>query len=89
MSKFSKKDYNFVAKRIREQSTWEPDSNSEAALCQRAALTILALDFAKAYMKDNLSFDPLVFLDACTPDVDRLPLSELWEDYLVELNNNG
>lgn len=46
------------------------------------ALVKLALSLAKRLLEDNPAFDPLKFLDACSPDVDMYPLSELWEDYI-------
>jgi hypothetical protein len=45
-----------------------------------AALVNLALSFAKRFKEDNPKFDPLKFLDACSPDPDIYPISELWED---------
>lgn len=86
--KFTAKDYNFVAKRIREHfpiwlegedSDWFRQQRDKIML-QRGVLTDLAIEFAKSYKKDNERFDPIHFLDACSPDVDRFPLSELWED---------
>lgn len=47
---------------------------------QRAVITDLALSLAKRFKEDNELFDPLRFLDACSPNVDLYPLSELWED---------
>jgi hypothetical protein len=86
MPKFNKKDYNFVAKRLREnfpspeasEMSWY-DKRKEVQTRQRIVAEV-AIDFAKAYKKDNPQFDPLQFLDACSSDVDRFPLSELWED---------
>lgn len=78
--KFSAKDYNFVAKRFRENYPAEYDiSTKEDVLLQRTMFCVLILDFAEAFEKDNPRFDPLKFLDACSPDVYVFPLSELWE----------
>lgn len=79
--KFTAKDHNFIAKRIREQN-WHERDNSHIAHAMRHSLTYLALDLAKHYWEDNDRFDPLKFLDACSPDPDQLPLSELWGDYI-------
>lgn len=79
MPKFTAKDYNFVAKRFREQA-WFENSNDRMAVHTRATLTVLALDFARSYAEDNPEFKPDKFLDACSPDKDKLPLGELWED---------
>jgi hypothetical protein len=77
--KFSAKDYNFVAKRIREQN-WHLHNNTAVAHATRYSLTELALDLAEHYADDNDRFDPLRFLDACSPDPDQMPLSELWDN---------
>lgn len=80
MPKFNKKDYNFVAKRFRERFPTDYDvSTKQDVLLQRTMLTVLMLDFAEAYLRDDPKFDPLWFLDACSPDEDVFPLSELWE----------
>ena len=83
--KFSAKDYNFVAKRLREHFPHDliNDDYSDYRKDQmiaRSAITVLILDFARKYAEDNPNFDPIKFLDACSPDVDRFPLSELWEN---------
>lgn len=44
------------------------------------SLVKLALRFARRFKDDNELFDPLKFLDRCSPDVDLYPLSELWDD---------
>lgn len=52
------------------------------------ALVRLALRFAKRFNDDferaseGLVFDPLKWLDQCSPDPEMYPLSELWEDYV-------
>jgi hypothetical protein len=79
--KFDARDWNFVAKRFRETDWWR-ESNSPIALARRASLTQLALEFADKYSQDNPGFDPLNFLDRCSPDIDRMPFSELWEAYI-------
>lgn len=45
----------------------------------RASLTLLALKLAERFQEANDTFDPLKFLDACSPNVELYPLSELWE----------
>jgi hypothetical protein len=82
MSKFSAKDYNYVAKRFRENFPDDPD-NTPDVLLKRHMLVVLMLDFAEGYLKDNPRFDPLKFLDVCSPNADLYPLSELWEDYIA------
>ena len=75
--KYHAKFYNFVAKRIRTQFPMEPSCGRE-----RTIITTLALEFAVKFAEDNVQFDPLQFLDQCSPDPSVFPLSELWEDYL-------
>ena len=89
MPKFSAKDYNFISKRIRENYplTQEYGYNRGEYLAVGDILAKLALDLAKHYAKDNPNFKPLRFLDACSPDPDRLPLSELWEDYIAKTSS--
>jgi hypothetical protein len=80
--KFSTKDYNFTAKRFRENFPVEYDeSTKQDVMTKRHILAVLMLDFAEHYLKDNPMFLPLKYLDACSPDVDLFPLSELWEDH--------
>lgn len=87
MSKFNAKDYNFVAKRLRENFPIDtpPDQMTNPAAnvgthLQRGVVVEIAIDFAKKYQEDNPNFDPLQFLDQCSPDTDRYPFSELWEN---------
>ena len=53
------------------------------------ALVKLALRLAFRFKADNDSFDPLKFLDQCSPDPDTMPLSELWEGYDEERVGDG
>jgi hypothetical protein len=62
--------WNLVAKILRNAAR-DPQSLS------RNALTDLALAFAERFQQDE-GFDPLDFLDKCSPDIDLYPLSELW-----------
>lgn len=56
-------------------------------LAQRGILSALALSLAVRFKQDSDEaerggpFDPIKFLDACSPDVDLYRLSELWENY--------
>jgi hypothetical protein len=47
---------------------------------QMGTLAALALNLAKRFKADNEWFVPSVFLNACSPNTDLYPLSELWED---------
>lgn len=46
---------------------------------QRRVVEDIALDLAYALKEDNKAFDPIKFLDACSPDPEVYPLSELWD----------
>jgi hypothetical protein len=54
----------------------------DKARLQRNAIVDLALSFAGRFALDNDEFDPIIFLDKCSPDTERMPISELWEGYL-------
>lgn len=83
MSKFHAAHYNAIAKDIRELFPIDTqDENARRSnMTVRATLANVALKFAKRFEADNELFKPLKFLDACSPDTDLYPLSELWEDY--------
>lgn len=89
--KFTAMHYNAIAKEIREVfPTMWADSDPEPTMSmarqqkhlaqvERATLTNFALNLAKRFKEDNPNFDPHRFLDACSPNTDLYPLSELWE----------
>ncbi len=88
-SMFTRQHHNALAKEIREVfPTQEPSREDSTAgrkqielnLIERAVLTTLALNLAKRFQADNPRFDPLKFLDECSPNTDLYPLSELWEE---------
>ena len=71
--------WNLVAKILREtypQGEWGDDPHIPAA---RATLQTLVLKFAQRFAEDD-GFDPLVWLDKCSPDPDLYPFSEMWEE---------
>ena len=83
--KFHALHYNFVAKRLREAFDMsDPDKFSAVArtirLANHAVISDLSMAFARKFMEDNPKFDPLKFLDACSPDPELYPFSELWEN---------
>lgn len=81
MSKFSAQHYNAIAKDIREELSYYIPRYEEAAMFVKTeALVKLALRFTKRFQADNERFDPKKFLDACSPNKDKYPLSELWND---------
>ena len=88
--KFSAQHYNAIAKEIR----WSLDTSlsfhnnwvqlkggdKKGLYYATEALVVLAINLAKRFEVDNPRFDPLKFLDACSPNTDLYPLSELWEE---------
>lgn len=81
-SVWTRQHYNAIAKEIREQLhvAYITPVNRAGVLSRTAGLTDLALNLAKRFEKDNERFDPIRFLNACSPDVDRYPLGELWDE---------
>src|SRR5580765_6179720 len=87
--KFNQLHYNFVAKRLRlnferylDDNEYSIRDNSTRNKVRNACCSVvvnIAMDFAESFREDNPSFDPLVFLDQCSPNTDMYPLSELWE----------
>lgn len=79
----SRAQYNLVAKRLREQfpTTAITHNDNHDLLILRGQICELAIAFAKSFLRDNPErFDPIRFLDACSPDLERYPISELWEN---------
>jgi hypothetical protein len=84
---FSQQHYNFLAKRFRENlgpyfnpSDYEErGENAQTMLSIRTAMVVLVIDLAKHFKEDNPRFDTLMFLDACSPDPEVYPFSELVE----------
>lgn len=85
---FTRQHLNAIAKDIRtELEPLVPAYQGGANSAKIDALVKLALRFAKRFVDernfklDSPNFDPLQFLDACSPDAEKYPLSELWEAY--------
>jgi len=75
---FNTAHYEIIAKQFRTKL--EPlFTDVEGDAGARAALVDLALGLTKRFALDNELFKPELFLDRCSPDTDRYPLSELWE----------
>jgi len=72
--------WNLVAKMLREEFARNTGAFTfEADLTARSTITDLALAFAKRFSEDE-GFDPISWLDKCSPDTDLYPFSELWND---------
>lgn len=87
-SKWTQLHYNALAKEIREifpvrqpiNSSLEGQKTDIAQMIERAILSVFAINLCKRFKEDNPDFDPIKWLDQCSPDTDLYPLSELWED---------
>jgi hypothetical protein len=65
--------WNLVAKTLRQSYlAWIGKPT------MRKAVEELALEFAKRFTQDA-GFDPVKWLDQCSPDPKRYPLSKLWQ----------
>lgn len=89
--------YNAIALEIRELFPLDPVDaflseheykiERDKNMIKRGVLSALALSMAVRFKADSdaaeegLAFNPIRFLDACSPDTDLYPLSELWENY--------
>jgi hypothetical protein len=69
---FQQQHYNAIAKDIRQLY------NSTESLARRRALEDVALKFCDRFVVDNFEFDPVKFLNQCSPDEELYPLGELW-----------
>lgn len=78
MQIFTWMHYKAIAEEIRE--LYPIELHDTFAIAERGVLTTLALNLAKRFAEDNPNFDPHRFLDACSPNTDLYPLSELWEN---------
>lgn len=78
---FRRGHYNILAAVIRRELEKHdaPYITSEQKMHARNAVLDLALSLAKRLQEDNERFDPTKFLDACSPDPEQYPISELWE----------
>lgn len=75
----NRQTYNFVAKRIRENF---PTGNNETPIViRRGVMADFALQCAYGFLQDNPNFKPIEFLTRCSPDPERYPIQELWEEF--------
>lgn len=81
--KFHRLHYNLVAKRLRNHYPTEEVSALLKPIqnVQRRVIEDIALEFADRFWEDNIEFDAERFLDQCSPDPERFPFSELWEEF--------
>lgn len=72
------KVHNTVAKVMREEWPAHHVNNAQVRAATHTHVSI-CLNFAKRFAEDDATFDPVAFLDKCSPDPELYPLSELWE----------
>lgn len=82
---FHRAHYNIIAARIRESFAANMDNVHDSDVTRLHLMTVrgviadMAIEFAKTFQKDSpFNFDPIKFLEACSPDNDLYPLAELW-----------
>lgn len=78
---FHRGHYNILAKQIR--LALEPVMRygiNEVEAGGRMKMIAFAVSLARRLQVDNERFDPLIFLNACSPDPERYPLAELWSE---------
>jgi hypothetical protein len=86
---FHRAHYNALAKEVRDHFPTKTDgivgslqhahSHSQNTIV-RGSMADFALSLCKRFKEDNPRFDPIKFLEACSPDNDLYPLAELWEE---------
>lgn len=70
--------WNLTAKILRENFSNERE-NSTPKIIRNNTIADIALAFAKRFAEDD-GFDPISWLDKCSPDPDMYPFSELWDE---------
>ena len=86
---FHRGHYSVVAKTIRETYTELIEVPSvemtmeevvRYRLAQSQVVYDIMLRFVERFVVDNDEFAPLKFLEACSPDNDMFPFTELWDE---------
>jgi len=88
--KFHRGHYEIIAARFRQglepyMNTHQFDGDTivteDFLRGGKTALIDLALSLGLRFQADSEDFDPYIWLDRCSPDPERWPLSELWNDF--------
>lgn len=83
MLEMTSQQYDEIASVIRgrltENGSYMVGSGHDKMVARNEDVEI-ALRFARALADRNDNFNPLTFLDTCSPDTEYYPLSELWEE---------
>jgi hypothetical protein len=74
---FHKGHYNILATTIKEEIKAHMNDESYEG---RNALILYSFRLAKRLQKDNELFDAKKFVDACSPDAEQYPFSELYDE---------
>lgn len=92
---FHRAHYNILAKQFREniqpyvseEALQNPDFSDVRTDMMAAGVSLvnLAVSVAIRLQADNEDFDPVLFLNKCSPDEDKFPFGKLWET--VETSN--
>lgn len=83
---FTEYHANVIAKEIRELfPTYDPQNEAMVGaksinMAQRGILSALALSLAHRFKEEHPNVDYMRFLEHCSPDNDRFPITELWEE---------
>lgn len=77
---FHKAHYNILAAQIKKNYKTHASSNMTPYKEQNRAIEELAVSLAERLKLDNPQFDPIAFLDHCSPDPELYPFSELWDE---------
>jgi hypothetical protein len=83
---FRRQHYYAIAKEIREQVPGYEARNSNSVWIRykvrikEDTLIDLALSLCSRFEEDNPLFDPVEFLNKCSPDEDTMPWGELWKE---------
>jgi len=78
--KFTEYHANVIAKEIRQLFPYKDSAGNRVAnMVRRGAYAAVALAIAQRIKDDGIA-DHMEFLHRCSPDNNRYPLTELWED---------
>lgn len=78
---FHRAHYNIIAAQIQRQYAVVISNRYDGMDIEQRSLEDLALNLAKRLKQDNPHrFDPVAFLNDCSPNIDLYPLGELWRD---------
>lgn len=77
---FTSRHYVVIAEVLRSQYMTHASISFAPYRQMNRQIEEIALEFAIKFKEDNPIFNPVKFLDACSPDPERFPFSELWDE---------